>query len=552
MAITRSGNWLGQQRVDVPDLRSLESAILNDFDLLAGKIIANQQPYIVRAFTINTDNALGTPAQNLVMNVAGGLMLHYGATEAGTLLQVADDRFTEALNSNNNRVSGSFAASSTNYVGIDYSRTADPDTSDITKFLDPNTGSEIARRVPKARVLDYRIVISTSPFSFSTNVCPVAIITTDSSNNIATITDARQLLMRLARGGDSPNAVSGFTWSSREENPNTYSISSTDDPFVGGDKDILSLKDWMASVMQTIWEAKSGNFWYSATTRDGVKLGMGQTVLGNGDNFLWTSGTNTLQWQDLTMSFENGSGAYVNTINDGSAVLLAGQCLYVDIDRTQSANLTAQIANLQSLSTPTIPGSRFIIAWREGPNVYIRDRPFDVERLSAIFSVVIRRYPNVFVSSVVGEGDTTSLATAVTLLPAYGGVLIIQSDLTISSSVTIPANVRVVARRGVTLTLSGTAELILGDRVVIQDWRIASTKTTGVLVRATGFKTKMDNCRIDVAPGGTAIGLQIDGNACSVYTSEFTGVIAPSTGTGIVTAVTAQDFYIAGDNVFAQ
>ncbi len=36
--ILRQQNWLGQQRVDAPHLRSLESSAAADFDVLAGLI----------------------------------------------------------------------------------------------------------------------------------------------------------------------------------------------------------------------------------------------------------------------------------------------------------------------------------------------------------------------------------------------------------------------------------------------------------------------------------------------------------------------------------
>ncbi len=48
MAVERSANWLSQQRVDVVDLRSLDSAVCFDFDTLAGFTMAGQQPLVVK------------------------------------------------------------------------------------------------------------------------------------------------------------------------------------------------------------------------------------------------------------------------------------------------------------------------------------------------------------------------------------------------------------------------------------------------------------------------------------------------------------------------
>lgn len=558
MSAIRQVNWLGQQRVDVFHVRALDSSVSADFDCLAGMIYAGSQPLIVTGMTIPTTGVLGQPAANLVLRTAGAVLMHPTATDSGTIFFIDADAADEALNSTNAKVTGAFAASATNYVGIDLVREADVSTSDLTKFLDPNTTDEIGAEVPVGRVLQLKILISTLPFSSTSNILPIAKVVTDSSGNIISITDARNMMPRLGTGGDSPNATAPYSWpdASRRENPITYSSLSLLDPFAGGDKGISSFKSLVNALEHVLWEAKSGQAWYSRTTRDGTKLAMGSTVFANGDNFIWTPGTNTLDWTGLAMLFENSSGGFKNTITNGSSVILDGQCLYVDIDRTTSPSpsITMQLGTLTSLSAPTVPGSRFIIAWRNGADVHIRDRPFEVTRLTSVFALSAKRYPNVFVSANVGEGDTTSLATAITLLPAYGGVLIIMSDLTISASVTIPANVKVLARRGVTLTLSGaTTNLILSDRVVIEDLRISSTKTTANnFVQADGFKTSLRNCRFDINPAGVSIGLQINGNACSVHTCEFTGVVAPSTGTGISTAVTAQDFYIAADNVFSQ
>ena len=49
--IERQSNWLGQQRVDVPHLRAMESSVASDFDVLAG-IISGQDSYVIKGFQI--------------------------------------------------------------------------------------------------------------------------------------------------------------------------------------------------------------------------------------------------------------------------------------------------------------------------------------------------------------------------------------------------------------------------------------------------------------------------------------------------------------------
>lgn len=385
MAIKRQQNWLGQQRVDVADLRALESGVSNDFDVLGGKLMSGRVPLVVRGFTISTTNASGNSADQLQLSVAGGLLMHFGATESGTLMSVDDNATAETLNAVNAKVEGSFTASSTNYIGLDLRRSEDATTTDLKQFLDANTIQEVPKSVPTARTLQYRILISTQPFSVSTNICPIAKVVTNASNIVTQVTDARPMLFRLGGGSDNPNALSSYTWrdTDRRENAITYNPpTSAVDPFVGGDKDILSLKEWMDAMMTTLWEAKSGEFWYSATARDNVKMLFGTPVIpATGDNFQWNGGTNTLTWQSLKVAFENSTG-YHNVIQDGSAVMASdGMCLYVDLQRqTNGATIVPAVGNLLTLGSPTLPGSRFIIAWRQDALIHIRDKAYEVGR----------------------------------------------------------------------------------------------------------------------------------------------------------------------------
>lgn len=394
MAIIRQQNWLGQQRVDVPDLRSLESGVAADFDILAGKMISGRTPLVVRGFTVPVTGVAGSPADSLQLTVAGGLLMHFGASEAGTLFSVNDGASAEALSSTNSKVSGAFTASSTNYVGLDLQRNADTSTTDLKQFLDADTLLEIAKSVPTARTLNYKIIISTQPFSVNLNICPIAKVITNSSNAVISITDARQMMFRLGRGGDVPSGNSSFTWvdTTRTENPISYSPpTSSTNPFGGGDKEILSLKQWMDAIMSRLWEFGGGQYWYSATTRDNVKIAFGTPVIpATGDNFQWDSGTNTLTWQSLSVLFEN-STAYYNTIQNGSAVLSAdGQCLYVDLVReTNGATLVPAVATLTSLGSPNIPGARFVFAWRANSQIQVRDKTYEVGRTFPVATTAV-------------------------------------------------------------------------------------------------------------------------------------------------------------------
>ena len=59
MSVQRRVNWISQQRVDVPDMRSIESAVSNDFDqVIQAMVTGTSQGYIMRGFEINMVGAM--------------------------------------------------------------------------------------------------------------------------------------------------------------------------------------------------------------------------------------------------------------------------------------------------------------------------------------------------------------------------------------------------------------------------------------------------------------------------------------------------------------
>lgn len=369
--IERKTNWLGQARVDAPHLRALESSVASDFDLMAGSILAGSQPLVVTGFTLITTGAIGNPASSLQLNVAGGTVLHPLASEHGTIFQAPADRAPETLSSTNPNVSGGFTANQVNYVGLDLIRTADDTTSDLVAFIDASTLLENPKTVPLARTLNYRIVISTTDFASTPVLLPLAKVTTGPTNAVTAIQDARPMAYRLGSGGSVPNIYHAYPWAQgRNEATST-------DGFSGGDKQIGSLKDWMDAVTTRIWEVGGGEHWYSPTADWNVTMIWTGATFNDGENFEWT-GSN-LHWKGLKFLFDNSTG-YFNTVADqttdnaGQTDLADGDCVYVDLDRTQNAtNLVAAKGALTSLGTPTVPGSRYIIAWRSGSSIYTRN-----------------------------------------------------------------------------------------------------------------------------------------------------------------------------------
>ncbi len=368
MAIKRQENWLGQQRVDVPHLKSIESAVANDFDLLAGKMLSGKLPLILKGFTISTVGTAGTAVETLQLNVAGGLLMHYGASESGTIFSVPDTQATEVLSATNSNVLGSFTAGVTNYIGLDLIRSSDTSTSDLVQFYDINTNKEVPETVPLARTMQYKIVISTQNFTVSSNIVPIAKVVTTSGNLISSITDARRMMFRLGSGGDSVSATGVYPWGTRLENPVLYTGGL--DPFSGEDKSLVSLKGWMDMMMTSLWEAKGGDYWYSPANRDNVKMSFGQptiTVNGITDNFAFPlaiataglavrSGGNLVTVSVTAHGFVNGQVLDVSaTVNDPDfypdvsvhkTVIITS---VADVDHFTYAETGANVGNAQTL-----------------------------------------------------------------------------------------------------------------------------------------------------------------------------------------------------------
>lgn len=264
MAIIRRVNQLSQMREEVSDLKAIESAASADFDLLAESLISGAgNPYIINGFSINfASNPIGGASTNLQVVVANGALLHTTASQSGTFFLVPAGTPNVVLNASTvSNVFGAFVPSSLNYVGIDYYRFQDP-TTDTQRYLwDPTSQQEDQEIAPAAIILNYEFVISTS--IWAANILPIAIVQTDSSNNVVSITDSRPLLFRLGTGGVDPNPFYVYPFpEGTTENPVT-STSNGSNPFYGGDKAITDLKDWIDAVETLLLNIGGGPYWYS-------------------------------------------------------------------------------------------------------------------------------------------------------------------------------------------------------------------------------------------------------------------------------------------------
>jgi hypothetical protein len=143
-------------------------------------------------------------------------------------------------------------------------------------------------------------------------------------------------------------------------------------------------------------------------------------------------------------------------------------------------------------------------------------------------------YANVFLSAT-GDGDATTLAQAVSLLPSGGGLIVVMDDVVVPSKVSIPSNTKILGRsKGIKFTINGAVGLELGESCVLEDIELI-TAGGNILVETLGDKNVIKKCRF-IVPNNNANGvcIRVNSNYNHVGECEFIGVISPSLGKGIV------------------
>jgi hypothetical protein len=280
------------------------------------------------------------------MNVANAALLHPFASQSGTYFVVPNGTPVQVLNSAiNTQVNGAFTPNSENFVGIDYTRSVD-DLTDAQVYLwDPTDNDETTSVLPRAIILNFQIVISTS--TWANNVLPVCTVTTDAGNNVISIEDNRPLLYRLGTAGTSqPNPYYTYPWDAqpegRTENP-YISTSNAVNPFQGGDKMLFTQKDETDAIKSILKEIKGSAFWYTfgSTSVANVNLsflffdtdGSVMTMRGKFIHSQVTPGMLTWTGQ---LNIQSISGPLEFIIAPGSVELLDQEVAYIYLVRDQN------------------------------------------------------------------------------------------------------------------------------------------------------------------------------------------------------------------------
>lgn len=402
MAVRRSQNWINQQRVDVPHLRSVESAVRNDFDeLLNAFVLGEDQSYVLRGFEINMVGAVGASANGLQLIVEDSSIFHGKSTQSGTFLVIPTGTDNEVLNSTvNEAIEGSFTPNALNYIAIEYDRAVDDSTLSQVYLWNPTTDSEITKTLPLAQILNYKIVISSS--IFASMVLPIAIVETDASNNVISITDQRPMLFRLGTAGvNTPDPNYVYPWDNHTEGriENHWQSTSSSSPFRGGDKQITTLKEWMDAVMSEMKLIKGTPHWYDLTANlsiDNLFADLANLQMtGRGSLFHDESVAGQINWdRDFFFKLIGSRLQYRVLANISSAhiSLSDGEVAYLDLERDVEitpnlifTNGSAVVSSVGSVSwTNDISAGDFIKT-----SAGTKDKYYQVQSIDSVSQVTL-------------------------------------------------------------------------------------------------------------------------------------------------------------------
>lgn len=250
------------ERLDLPDLLSIDSFTAADFKYLIQSFIGSDKPFILKGFDIiQPQDSIGTESISIQVADsvayypdAGAGSFYYGLPEGST--------GTEAL-------VPELRKNATNFVYLTFS-TFDS-ARDSRAFWDPDQnggdGGEFSQDVNTESVLSVEVNVSVS--TFPENVIPIAKVTVGPSV-IESIQDCRDLMFRLGTGGVDPDPFNSFDFRddpssaySRTEPASTMTSSLDPNPFQGGDKNLFTLKEWMDVVMTRIKQMSGDTYWYA-------------------------------------------------------------------------------------------------------------------------------------------------------------------------------------------------------------------------------------------------------------------------------------------------
>lgn len=329
------------ERIDLPDLLSIDSYVAGDFKFLLKGLVGDNKPFVLKGFdVIDPLNAIGT--QSCSIKVADSVVFYPGS-KSGSFFHGLQEGHPQAA-----PLVPELRKNATNFVYLTFSTF---NTSvDTRAFWDPDkdggAGGEFTQDVNTESVLKVDINVSTG--SFPANTIPIAKIVVGPVV-ITSITDCRDMLFRLGSGGISPDPFSNYEFRSlpsstykRTEPPTTMSAGGVN-PFQGGDKNLHTLKEWMDLVMTKFKELSGTTYWYedlsSYSLISGFVDALATTFKSKGS---WQHSSVTpglITWtQDIQIKVTQDPRDVI--IRAGSKTLANEEVAYLSLVRNQPINIS--------------------------------------------------------------------------------------------------------------------------------------------------------------------------------------------------------------------
>lgn len=329
------------ERLDLPDLLSIDSYSAGDWKYFLKGLVGDTKPFILKGFdVIDPENAIGE--ESCSVRVADSVVF-YPSSNAGSFFHGLEDGNEKSL-----PLVPELRKNAVNYVYLTFSTyNASPDT---RAFWDPDKdggiGGEFTQDVNTQSVLQVQINVSTG--SFPANTIPIAKITVGSLT-ITSIEDARDMMFRLGSGGLNPNPFNTYAWRSYPESqfqrkePPTAIIQGGVNPFQGADKNIQTLKEWMDAIMSKLRELGGTTYWYDDTSSYSLISNfldsVGTTFKSKGIWIHDSSIPGHVTWtEDLNIKSTADLRTYI--IRNGNKIISDEQVMYIPMIRNQRFNIT--------------------------------------------------------------------------------------------------------------------------------------------------------------------------------------------------------------------
>lgn len=351
MAVLQRVAFYPQQRLDTPDARALEAFSQNDWNYFLRGVVSTKSMVISGFDVSNYANIFTVPGVKL--KISNTSLIHPEAKTAASGFYVAAG--------NEKDITLTLNPASTNFVEMDLK--SSPSVRDVRAFWDMGAdggkGSEYTDNIDT--VINLEIDVTANVAGFSEGKIPLYKIVTNAQGLVLELTDCRPMMYRLATGGSSPDplanaefpAIPDASHAEFENNPTATEATATNAPFLGGDKNIKSLKQWMDIIMTRMKQMNSTSYWYQRpqSTLAGIYQNAALTILSGGS------------WEHLT-----GAAGRLK-LTDGSTVIRFGQensilQPFASIDLTVNKTLYILLSNDGSAvtygyggdtSTPVIP-----------------------------------------------------------------------------------------------------------------------------------------------------------------------------------------------------